>query len=133
MSASFAGPRYPKTSDGNLVIFDASPGANVSWVAHPNQGNHLGSLMPLEKLEAAAVAGVSPWKWQASPWDSWNLSCMHNSFSPVLVPGASSDELLMYHNDESQHAGVHRWRISGLDSVVQLTPEQVQAQVHAHV
>ena len=244
MSSSFAGPRYPKTSDGNMVIFDAGTGQET-WVHSPNQGNHLGSLMPLHKL-ATAAAGVSPWKWQASPWGTWNLTkgpnqvfgtdtyftrdwqglvrlchgfsvstsvidpsmldgrygakdsgvqyagnvpmavgddvvygfhgefwhgleagqfvhfrhglyvanfgteyfsvntgCGYgsytvpgvagNSYAPVLVPGASTDEVTMYHNDESQHAGIHRWRITGLDSVVQLTPEQEQEQAHVHV
>jgi len=28
--------------------------------------------------------------------------------------------LFMYHNDESVHGGVHRWRIEGWDSVREL-------------
>jgi hypothetical protein len=44
-----------------------------------------------------------------------------NSFSPSLVPGRTDDELFMYHNEESPHGGVPRWRISGLNSIVQLT------------
>jgi hypothetical protein len=38
-----------------------------------------------------------------------------NTFSPALV--AIGDKLYLWHNDESVHAGVHRWRIDGLDSV----------------
>ena len=34
-----------------------------------------------------------------------------NAFSPTLV--RAGDELYLYHNDESQHGGVHRWRFEG--------------------
>ena len=238
-SPAFGGSNFPRTSDGNIVVLDASTGS-AKDSAHPNQGNHLGSLSPVAPLNEArerAAAGVSAWKWQASPWGWWNLTSgpeivlgaetyfthdwqgmvslcngytvttqvidpamldgrygakdsgvvyagnqamvhgddvvygfhgefwhgleagqfVHfrnglyianfgmkyfnvrkkcgegtwtvaaangNSFSPVLVPGATTDEMIMYHNDESQHAGVHRWRITGLDSVTQITPSQ---------
>ena len=39
-----------------------------------------------------------------------------NAFSPSLV--TVEGRLYLWHNDESAHAGVHRWRIDGLDSVV---------------
>jgi hypothetical protein len=45
-----------------------------------------------------------------------------NSFAPSLVKALNGD-LLLHHNDESGHGGVHRWRISGLDSIVQLVAE----------
>ena len=38
-----------------------------------------------------------------------------NAFSPTLV--RSAGRLLLYHNDESAHGGVHRWRIDGADDV----------------
>ena len=50
-----------------------------------------------------------------------------NSFGAILVqvpgdgadatavPSIASDALYLYHNDESVHGGVHRWRVSGLD------------------
>ncbi len=34
-----------------------------------------------------------------------------NAFSPTLV--RDGDRLFLYHNDESAHGGVHRWRIEG--------------------
>jgi sugar lactone lactonase YvrE len=38
-----------------------------------------------------------------------------NSFSPTLV--RSGNQLYLYHNDESQHGGVHRWRIDGWQGI----------------
>jgi hypothetical protein len=38
-----------------------------------------------------------------------------NSFSPQLV--TVNGQLYLWHNDESGHAGVHRWRIDGADRV----------------
>ena len=36
-----------------------------------------------------------------------------NSFNPSLAR-APDGQLYLYHNDESQHDGIHRWRIEGL-------------------
>jgi sugar lactone lactonase YvrE len=41
-----------------------------------------------------------------------------NAFSPTLVRIA--DRLHLFHNDESAHGGVHRWRIDGWDDVQEL-------------
>lgn len=41
-----------------------------------------------------------------------------NAFSPALV--ASRGILYLYHNDESSHGGVHRWRIDGWKGVHEL-------------
>ncbi|MBC7993136.1 MAG: hypothetical protein H7Z15_07840 [Rhizobacter sp.] len=41
-----------------------------------------------------------------------------NAFSPTLV--RVGDRLHLYHNDESSHGGVHRWRIDGWDDVREL-------------
>jgi hypothetical protein len=41
-----------------------------------------------------------------------------NAFSPTLV--ADGERLFVYHNDESVHAGVHRWRLDGWQSVQEL-------------
>ena len=38
-----------------------------------------------------------------------------NAFSPTLV--RDGDRLFVYHNDESAHGGVHRWRIDGWSDV----------------
>jgi len=38
-----------------------------------------------------------------------------NAFSPTLV--RSGGRLYLYHNDESSHGGVHRWRIDGADDI----------------
>ena len=40
-----------------------------------------------------------------------------NAFSPTLVRDGS--HLYLYHNDESSHGGVHRWRIDGWNEVVE--------------
>lgn len=47
-----------------------------------------------------------------------------NSFSPAIARANDADgqsALFLYHNDENQHAGVHRWRISGVDEMQLLT------------
>eukprot|EP01038_Epipyxis_sp_PR26KG_P003365 gene3365-biopygen2485 len=41
-----------------------------------------------------------------------------NAFSPTLV--RDGRRLYLYHNDESSHGGVHRWRIDGWDDVGEL-------------
>lgn len=41
-----------------------------------------------------------------------------NAFSPTLV--RIGERLYLYHNDESSHGGVHRWRIDGWDEVQEL-------------
>ena len=41
-----------------------------------------------------------------------------NTFSPTLVH--VDDHLYLYHNDESAHGGMHRWRIDGWDDVQEL-------------
>lgn len=41
-----------------------------------------------------------------------------NAFSPTLVRAGS--RLYLYHNDESSHGGVHRWRIEGWNEVQEL-------------
>jgi hypothetical protein len=40
-----------------------------------------------------------------------------NAFSPTLV--RDGPHLYLYHNDESSHGGVHRWRIDGWNEVVE--------------
>jgi hypothetical protein len=41
-----------------------------------------------------------------------------NAFHPTLV--RRGDRLYLYHNDESSHGGVHRWRIDGWNDVQDL-------------
>jgi hypothetical protein len=41
-----------------------------------------------------------------------------NAFSPTLVRDGS--RLYLYHNDESSHGGLHRWRIEGWDDLVDM-------------
>jgi hypothetical protein len=43
-----------------------------------------------------------------------------NAISPQLVSGANADEMYLYHGDESYHAGLHKWKISGLSTITQL-------------
>ena len=50
--------------------------------------------------------------------DSSPAGMSGNAFSPTLVRDGSF--LYLYHNDESTHGGVHRWRIDGWDDVQQL-------------
>jgi hypothetical protein len=42
-----------------------------------------------------------------------------NAFSPALVKVGS--DYYLYHNDESDHNGVHRWKISGLSTIQEQT------------
>jgi len=41
-----------------------------------------------------------------------------NAFSPTLV--RDGPQLYLYHNDESSHGGVHRWRIDGWNDLIEL-------------
>jgi FlgD Ig-like domain len=42
-----------------------------------------------------------------------------NALSPQLVDGASADELYLWHGDESFHAGMHKWKITGLSTIAE--------------
>ncbi|MDB4902319.1 MAG: Ig family protein [Mucilaginibacter sp.] len=42
-----------------------------------------------------------------------------NALSPQLVYGANNDELYLWHGDESFHAGLHKWKISGLNTIIE--------------
>jgi len=42
-----------------------------------------------------------------------------NTLNPQLVYGNTADEMYLYHGDESQHGGVHQWRISGLSTITE--------------
>jgi hypothetical protein len=64
-----------------------------------DDGLHLGAFgVPTTRANGEAAAGVAG-----------------NSFAFALVP--DRDALLVYHNDESQHGGVHRWTLAGLGTV----------------
>lgn len=39
-----------------------------------------------------------------------------NALSPVVVTGPDGN-LYLYHGDESHHGGIHRWKISGLETI----------------
>ncbi len=43
-----------------------------------------------------------------------------NSFNPSLARAPGSGALYLYHNDESQHDGVHRWRLDGIETLREL-------------
>jgi hypothetical protein len=43
-----------------------------------------------------------------------------NVLTPQLVGGSTSDEMYLYTGDESQHAGMHRWKIDGLNTIAEL-------------
>ncbi|MGI8637604.1 MAG: PA14 domain-containing protein, partial [Segetibacter sp.] len=42
-----------------------------------------------------------------------------NAFSPSIVK--EGDDYYMYHNDESVHGGIHRWKITGLNTIKEET------------
>ena len=45
-----------------------------------------------------------------------------NSFSPTLVKApVGDDEAYLWHQDESGHGGLHRWHLTGLDSITALS------------
>jgi hypothetical protein len=44
-----------------------------------------------------------------------------NAFSPALTK--VGDDYYLYHNDEGQHAGAHRWRISGINTIKEQTAQ----------
>ena len=43
-----------------------------------------------------------------------------NSFCPSLVRDPATSEVYLYHNDESNHAGIHRWHLVGANAVFAL-------------
>ncbi len=46
-----------------------------------------------------------------------------NALTPQMVKGETTDINYLWHGDESFHAGIHRWKISGLNSIaVQIIP-----------
>jgi len=49
------------------------------------------------------------------PSDALQTGLSGNAFSPTLVRDGKN--LYLYHNDESSHGGVHRWRIDGWDDI----------------
>lgn len=49
------------------------------------------------------------------PADSQQSGLSGNAFSPTLVRDGA--RLYLYHNDESSHGGVHRWRIDGWEDI----------------
>ena len=60
-----------------------------------------------------------------------------NSFGAILVrvpategsEGDEGDAVYLYHNDESVHGGVHRWKLSGLGEGLGFGVERVRAAV----
>ncbi len=40
-----------------------------------------------------------------------------NALSPQLVYSDNSDEMYLWHGDESYHSGMHKWKISGLSTI----------------
>lgn len=79
--------------------------------AQTNKWNHVydnGLLVGQFGTLAGAVAGESP------------AEMAGNAFVPSMIKHANGDYYL-YHGDESYHAGVHRWRISGLNTLAEQT------------
>lgn len=52
------------------------------------------------------------------PSDAQQSGLSGNAFSPTLVRDGT--RLYLYHNDESGHGGVHRWRLDGADDIGEL-------------
>lgn len=55
-------------------------------------------------------------------WDSPGIAqagMAGNALTPQLIPDpqGSTDIMYLWHGDEGDHSGVHRWKISGLDSI----------------
>jgi hypothetical protein len=68
-----------------------------------DDGLFLGQFgVPTTQATAASQAGVAG-----------------NAFSPTLVRAAG--QVHLYHNDESAHGGIHRWRLDGADDVQELS------------
>lgn len=53
-----------------------------------------------------------------------------NSFGPSLV-SAPDGLMYMFHNDESQHDGVHQWVLAGAEELVLSAPHKAMASVRA--
>jgi hypothetical protein len=43
-----------------------------------------------------------------------------NVLTPQLVDGTTPDEMFLYTGDESQHSGMHQWKITGLSTIAEL-------------
>ena len=53
-----------------------------------------------------------------------------NSFNPSLARAPGGGALYLYHNDESQHDGVHRWRLDGAETLRELEFLPLAAEAH---
>lgn len=92
----FHGEGYADPANGGRI------GQANRFVHYRDDGTYLGRFgVPTTRATGLAQAGVAG-----------------NAFSWMLV--VAGRELRLYHNDESQHGGVHRWAIRGLDDVVDL-------------
>jgi hypothetical protein len=62
------------------------------------------------------VNGVHDPRYKDAGWAA--PGCAGNSFAATLVTTKAG--VFLYHNDESVHGGVHRWRIQGLENIERL-------------
>ena len=53
-----------------------------------------------------------------SAWSNAVAGAAGNSFNPTLVQ--TNGATYLYHNDESNHAGIHRWRLDGISAISEL-------------
>ena len=78
-----------------------------------NQWLHFDALSGLFIGQFGTVNGIRDPRYRAAAWAA--PGCAGNSFAATLVTTKSG--VFLYHNDESVHGGVHRWRINGLENI----------------
>jgi hypothetical protein len=82
--------------------------------AQANQWLHYDAITGLFLGQFGTVNGIHESKYSDDGWAAPGAA--GNAFSCTLVTTTSGD-VYLYHNDESAHGGVHRWRLHGLDDV----------------
>lgn len=103
----FNGEGWQSGQAHQYLHFDGETGLLIGHFGRPNQWT---------KLYAAAKGSYREHYVQGG-YDVPGIA--GNDFSPSLV-NTSTDQVYLYHNDESSHGGVHRWKLAGLDSVRRL-------------
>jgi hypothetical protein len=81
-----------------------------------NQWLHFDALSGLFIGQFGTVNGVHDPRYKDAGWAA--PGCAGNSFAATLVTTKAG--VFLYHNDESVHGGVHRWRIQGLENIERL-------------
>lgn len=119
------GVQYPASTvlvDGESVVFgyhgEAWNGGQANqWMHYHASGLFLGQFG--EPVYARTNLDVA------------NPASAGNAFSPALA--RVDGQLYLWHNDESVHGGVHRWHITGLETLRQITAAFVASERHQSV